>query len=57
LTEADGSLLARFSVFGADACSVFQEDVTGGGGFTAAKEFLDILLDVARGDAPRFRGH
>ena len=57
LAEPDRGFLAGFGIFIADAGGVFEQDIAGGGGFTAADQFFDILLDVARRDTPGFGGH
>jgi len=57
LTKADGGLLACRSVLIANARSVLQQNVAGGVRFAAAKQFFDVLLHVARRNAPGLSRH
>ena len=57
LSQADRGFLAGLGVGVADAGCVVQQDVSGGVRFAASHEFFDVLLNVARRNAPRFRRH
>src|SRR5579862_505717 len=54
LTKADGGFLAGLGVFIANARSILQQNVAGGIRLAAAEQFFDVLLHVARRNAPRF---